>query len=91
MMRYEATIEIAGEASNRRAAVDLTRQLQPDVVLMDLSVLVMNELAKRRSVTAGFPSVCIIGCRGATGMGGPRPCETREQSISSPRARPPIS
>jgi DNA-binding NarL/FixJ family response regulator len=30
-------IEVGGEASNGRAAVDETRRLQPEVVLMDLT------------------------------------------------------
>ena len=36
MLRYSADLEIVGEASNGREAVELYRQHQPDVVLMDL-------------------------------------------------------
>jgi two-component system, chemotaxis family, protein-glutamate methylesterase/glutaminase len=40
-----AGIEIAGEASNGRQAVELARQLKPDLITMDLDMPVMNGIA----------------------------------------------
>lgn len=41
----EADLEIAGEASNGRQAVELARQLQPDLITMDLDMPVMDGIA----------------------------------------------
>ena len=61
MLRHEPDTEIVGEASNGREAVDLTRQLQPDVVLMDLTMPIMNGIQATRAIHAEFPGVCVIG------------------------------
>jgi len=54
-------IEIAGEASNGREAVAFTRRLQPDVVLMDVTMPEMNGIDATRAIHAEWPQVCIIG------------------------------
>src|SRR5689334_8303336 len=38
MLRNEATLEIVGEARDGRQAVELVKQLKPDVILMDISM-----------------------------------------------------
>ena len=61
MLLDEPDIEIAGEGSNGREAVDLTRHLQPDVVLMDVSMPDMDGVQATRAIHAEWPQVCIIG------------------------------
>jgi DNA-binding NarL/FixJ family response regulator len=54
-------IEIAGEAGNGKEAVALTRHVQPDVVLMDVSMPEMDGIEATRAIHAEWPQVCIIG------------------------------
>ncbi len=53
-------MDVVGEASNGREAVELSRTLDPDVVLMDLTMPVMNGLAATRIISAELPSVIVV-------------------------------
>jgi DNA-binding NarL/FixJ family response regulator len=61
LLLEEPDIEIVGEASNGREAVAFTRHLQPDVVLMDVSMPTMNGIEATRAIHAEWPQICIIG------------------------------
>jgi DNA-binding NarL/FixJ family response regulator len=52
--------EVVGEASNGRQAIELAGRLQPDLVLMDLSMPEMDGLAATRELAERQPGVKIV-------------------------------
>jgi DNA-binding NarL/FixJ family response regulator len=56
-----AGMDVVGEAAYGRAAVELAREAQPDVVLMDVRMLEMDGIeATRRIARAGLPSRVLV-------------------------------
>jgi DNA-binding NarL/FixJ family response regulator len=61
MLEDEADIEVVGEAPNGRLAVELTCQLDPEIVLMDVTMPVLNGIQATRAILAQRPLICVIG------------------------------
>jgi DNA-binding NarL/FixJ family response regulator len=53
-------IEVVGVAKNGLEAVDQTRRLQPDLVLMDLKMPKMNGIQATKSIHEKFPGVRVL-------------------------------
>lgn len=51
----EEGLEVAGEACNGREAIDLARELQPDLVLMDIHMPIIDGLTATRQLLNGAP------------------------------------
>jgi two-component system response regulator NreC len=53
-------MEACGEAADGRSAVDLVGELQPDVVVMDLSMPDMNGIEATQRILADYPKTKVI-------------------------------
>src|SRR5437762_2910173 len=60
ILETQNDFEVVGEAGNGREAVDLVRTLQPDVVLLDLDMPVLDGLEALRLIRAERPETKVI-------------------------------
>ncbi len=60
LLSLESDMEVVGQACNGAEAVELTRLLRPDVVLMDLHMPVKGGVAATREITRALPSTQIL-------------------------------
>ncbi len=61
LLQAEPDMEIVGQASDGESAVNLIREIRPDVVLMDISMPGMNGIEATRIIHSELPEVRIIG------------------------------
>ena len=54
-------MEVVAEVDNGREAVEVTRQLAPDVVIMDISMPGLNGIEATRKITEYNPDIKVIG------------------------------
>ena len=60
ILSTDPEIEVAGLASNGREALDLLQETQPDVVLMDLKMPVMNGVQTTQHLRRAHPEVNVL-------------------------------
>jgi DNA-binding NarL/FixJ family response regulator len=53
-------VDVVGEATTGREAVDKAKQLRPDIVLMDLNMPEMNGLTATRLISADAPEIKVV-------------------------------
>ncbi len=59
-LALDASLEIIGEASNGKEALDSARQLKPDVILMDLLMPVMDGIEATAAIKRELPDTEVI-------------------------------
>lgn len=60
LLELEVDLEIVGEAENGEMAIHLIANLQPDVVLMDIRMPIMDGVAATKEIQKGFPEIKIL-------------------------------
>jgi len=60
MLQAIDVVDVVGEAKNGRDAVEQTRKLLPDVILMDLRMPLMDGVEATRQIKREFPHIGII-------------------------------
>src|SRR5450755_1083676 len=60
MLQKQAGIEVVGLAANGEECIRLTGQLQPDIILTDIMMPVMDGIAATKFLTEHYPRVSII-------------------------------
>jgi two-component system chemotaxis response regulator CheY len=56
----ESDFDVCGEAENGREAIEKAQQLNPDLIIMDLSMPVMNGIDAARALNQLMPTVPLI-------------------------------
>jgi two-component system, NarL family, response regulator LiaR len=60
MLKGAQDLEVVGEAVNGRHALELCRQLHPDLVLMDVRMPEMDGLSATRAIKEEMPSITVL-------------------------------
>ena len=60
LLKHERDIEVVGEAETGRQAVQLTRKLRPEVVVMDIAMPLLNGLEATRQIRKDCPDTKVL-------------------------------
>lgn len=60
LLELEADLQIVGEADNGQAAIALVETLQPDVVLMDIRMPLVDGVAATREIEKRFTNTKVL-------------------------------
>lgn len=60
MLSLEPDIEVVGIANNGQAALEQVKKLEPDVVLMDVKMPIMDGREATRLITQSFPHISVL-------------------------------
>lgn len=60
LLKTDLELEVVGEAENGKTAIDLVATLQPDLVLMDVRMPVMDGVLATREICQCFPQIKVL-------------------------------
>ncbi len=60
LLEANPEIKVVGDAGNGRQVVNLVKELQPDIVIMDISMPELNGIDATRQILEAFPQVRVI-------------------------------
>lgn len=60
LLEHNLDVEIVGDAGNGRMAVQMAERLQPDIVIMDAVMPILNGVEATRQIAAALPQVKIL-------------------------------
>ncbi len=60
LLQREADMEVVGEASDGEEAVELTRRLKPNVVVMDIAMPKLNGIEATRKIKQIYPATAVL-------------------------------
>lgn len=66
MLQNEDDIEIVGEAGDGHAAIEMAKKVQPDILILDISMPSLNGIESAARITARFPAMKLIALSGYT-------------------------
>ena len=66
LLESQPDIEVIGQAEDGHNAIELVRKMQPDIVIMDVTMPKLNGMDATRQITQLFPKVKVIGLSGHT-------------------------
>jgi two-component system, NarL family, nitrate/nitrite response regulator NarL len=68
LLETEGGIEVVGKAPNGKRGVELASILDPDVVIMDVSMPVMNGIDATRAIREHDPAACVLILTGGSNI-----------------------
>jgi two-component system response regulator NreC len=61
LIQQEENMEIIAQTGDGHSTIELTRELSPDIIIMDIGMPDLNGIDATRKITRDFPNVKIIG------------------------------